>query len=404
MKLDLTDEERSLVLDQLECIKHSSHFSSSTRLYDFLSYITHAELDGEGSSLNQTRIALDVFDRDEKFDPSIDAIVRVEAGRLRGKLKDYFGDDGSSDTVLIELPKGRYNPSIEFRSSNESKREEALAQEVRFCRTSDGVSIAYAESGSGPLLVKAANWLSHLEFDVQSPVWRHWWRDLSERYRLIRYDERGCGLSDWDVEEFSLDAWTQDLEEVVDAAGLERFPLLGISQGASVAINYAIKHPEKVSHLVLYGGFLQGRLKRESVPEEREKAELLKDMARVGWGGENAAFRKTFATLFAPEASEKQFAAFDELQRVSTSARNAAHFIDAFNNLDVVELASQVRVKTLVIHARDEIEIPLSQAHLMAKLIPNAKLVTLESRNHIIGEAEPAWGRFLKEVSDFLKE
>ena len=400
----LTVKQREEVISQLGEIQNSSPFASSVRLFKFLSYIVQAELDGEGSELNQLRIGLDVFERNSTFDPSIDSIVRVEAGRLRAKLKEYYTEFGASDPVVIELPKGRYSPSIVFQMPETAVGSNAgtVTQDIRFCRTRDGVSVAYAQSGDGPPLVKVANWLSHLEFDAESPVWRHWWRDLCSRFRLTRYDERGCGLSDWDTDDFSLDAWTRDLEEVVDAVGLERFPLLGISQGASVAINYAVLHPERVSHLVLYGGFIQGRLKRNPSEQQREEAELLKDLARVGWGGKNAAFRKTFATLFVPDASEAQFQAFDELQQVSTSARNAARFLDAFNNLDVVDLAPLVQAKTLVMHARDEIEIPISQAHLIARLVPDAKLVTLNSRNHIIGEDEEAWPHFLEEIGRFL--
>ncbi|HVT71981.1 MAG TPA: alpha/beta hydrolase [Lacunisphaera sp.] len=404
MSAGLTDEQKAMVRQQLARLQASPVFALSSRLHRFLAYITQAELEGKGAELNQARIALEVFGRDASFDPAIDSVVRVEAGRLRVKLKEYFAAEGAADPVVIDLPKGRYQPRLVFRPASPPRRARGFAQHIRFCRTPDGASIAYAESGQGAPLVKAANWLSHLEFDGESLVWRHWWRDLSDRYRLIRYDERGCGLSDWNATDFSLEAWTRDLEQVVDAVGVERFPLLGISQGAAVAINYAVRHPERVSHLILYGGYVQGRLKRNPSPQQRDEAELLQDLARIGWGGTNAAFSRTFANIFVPGADEAHIQAFDELQRASTSAKNAVRFLDAFGHLDVTELAPRVRMQTLVLHARDEIAVPVSQAYLMARLIPHARLVTLESRNHVIGESEPAWPQFLGEVDRFLRD
>ena len=159
-------------------------------------------------------------------------------------------------------------------------------QSIRFCTSNDGTRIAFAESGDGPPLIKAANWLSHLEFDWDSPVWRHWLVELSRTHRLVRYDERGCGLSDWNVEDLSFEAWLRDLELVVDATGLERFPLLGISQGASIAIAYAVKYPERVSHLVLHGGYARGRALRSASEGQRESAELMLKLMEMGWGGE----------------------------------------------------------------------------------------------------------------------
>lgn len=365
-----------------------------------LRYIVDAQLNGQGGELNQARIAIDVMERGADFDPSVDSLVRVEAGRLRSKLREYYATDGKDDRVRFDLPKGRYNPNVLIEEAEASV--EAPIQQIRFLKTVDDTTLAYSTAGKGYPLVKAANWLSHLEFDLASPVWRHWWSELSRRYRLIRYDERGCGLSDWDVDEFSVDAWVNDLESVVDAAGVERFALLGISQGAAVAISYAVRHPEKVSHLILYGGFAQGRLKRGASPELEEEAILLKNLMKVGWGQENAAFRKIFASLFVPDATQEQIEAFDALQRASTSPANAERFIGAFNNIDVVEQAKQVCVPTLVMHARHELEIPMTQGRLLASTIPGARLVPLESRNHIIGGNEPAWRDFLEELNRFL--
>jgi pimeloyl-ACP methyl ester carboxylesterase len=386
-------------LDQLQ---DSSTFAQAPRLVLFLRYILEAVLQDEVPRLNQYGIAIDVMARDSEFDPATDSCVRVEAGRLRAKLREYYDTEGSEDAIRFQLPKGRYNPEIVWLDGQAiTDKPRLLKQTIRFCQTRDNTSIAYAVSGKeNPVLVKAANWLSHLEYDCSSPVWAHWWQGLSDRFKLVRYDERGCGLSDWEVGEFSFDAWVSDLSHVVDAAKLDKFALLGISQGAAVAIAYAVTYPEKVSHLILYGGFIQGRLKRN--PPQEAEARMLEELVSLGWGRPDPAFRRIFATLFAPDASTKELDAFDELQRVSTSPANALRFLHMFNRIDVLELASQVSVPTLILHARDEGEIPLSQSRLMAAKIPDATFVALNSRNHILGASEPAWTSFLKEVDEFV--
>ncbi len=276
------------------------------------------------------------------------------------------------------------------------------SQQIRFCTSTDNVSLAYATVGTGPPLVKAANWLSHLEFDWNSPVWRHWLTELSRNHTLIRYDERGTGLSDWNVDEFSLEAWVRDLEAVVEATKLERFPLLGISQGGPIAIAYAVKHPDKVSHLILYGSYAAGFLHRSLTQKELEEAEILLQLIKVGWGKEHAAFRQVFTSLFIPDASPEQANWFNQLQRVSTSPENAVRMLNGFHNLDVRDLAVKLDVPTLVLHAKGELRIPFSEGRRLATLIPNSRLVTLDSRNHILLQTEPAWRHFLSEVRAFL--
>jgi pimeloyl-ACP methyl ester carboxylesterase/DNA-binding CsgD family transcriptional regulator len=278
-----------------------------------------------------------------------------------------------------------------------------IEQSIRFCTTPDHVNLAYAITGQGYPLLKAANWLSHLEFDWQSPVWKHWWEALSEHFTLIRYDERGCGLSDWDVPEFSFDAWVRDLEAVIDTVKLDRFALLGISRGAAVSIAYAVKHPEKVSHLILYGGYVQGRLKRNLTPQEVEETEMLTKLIELGWGRDNPAFRQIHTSLFIPEGTLEQLHWFNDLQRISTSPTNAAKLVDTSNWIDVCDLATQVQVPTLVLHAQNEARIPFGQGRLMAALIPNARFVPLDSKNHLLLEHEPAWQRFLTEVQQFIQ-
>jgi pimeloyl-ACP methyl ester carboxylesterase/DNA-binding CsgD family transcriptional regulator len=277
-----------------------------------------------------------------------------------------------------------------------------MKQQIRFCRTGDGVRVAYATTGDGPPLVKVSNWLSHLELDWDSPVWRHWLTELSRDHELVRYDERGCGLSDWDVDSLSFEAWVSDLETVVDALGIQSFPLVGISQGASVAIAYAVRHPERVSHLILHGGYARGWLRRELSPPQRKEAEMMIDLAQIGWGKENPAFRQFFTTQFIPDGTPEQHRWFNELERVSTSPQNAVQFFRIFNQIDVTDLAPRVRCPALVLHPDRDARVPFDEGRLVASLIPGARFVPLASRNHILLEHEPAWKRWLDEVRAFL--
>lgn len=275
-------------------------------------------------------------------------------------------------------------------------------QQIRFCAARDDVRIAYAVAGAGPPLVKAANWLSHLEFDWESPVWGHWMRELCRDHQLIRYDERGNGLSDWGAKDLSLPAFVADLEAVTDAAGLERYALLGISQGCAIAIAHAVRHPERVSRLVLYGGYAQGWHVRGD-PQELELEEAMLTLVAHGWGRPDPAFRQLFTSLFFPGATLEQMNAFNELQRRSTSPENAVRLERAFGDLDVVALLREVQVPTLVVHARDDRVIPFEQGRLLAMSIPGARFVPLESANHLLAEGEPAWLRFRAEVHEFLR-
>jgi pimeloyl-ACP methyl ester carboxylesterase len=313
-----------------------------------------------------------------------------------------------SRTLAPPMPAGDRRPATvptgAPSADEKSSQEEQFTQTIRFCTAPDGVRLAYATVGQGPVLVKAANWLSHLEYDWNSPVWRHWLTGLGSQHTLVRYDERGCGLSDWNVSDFSLDAWVLDLETVVDALNLECFPLLGISQGAAIAVEYALRHPERVSRLILYGGYLRGRRQRNLTPEQREELEVMIQLIRIGWGKEHPAFRQVFSTLFLPQGTPEQLHAFNELQRITTSPEIAARIVSGFQVIDVLEQARQVTQPTLVLHASGDLRIPFEEGRLMAATIPNARLVTLESNNHILLADEPAWKRFLEEVNAFLRE
>ena len=296
-------------------------------------------------------------------------------------------------------------PSVEAPEPAPERRRAALrrAQTIRFCTASDGTRIAYATVGQGPPLVKTANWLNHLEFDWESPVWRHAMEEFSRDRMFVRYDERGNGLSDWDVKDITFDAFVRDLETVVDAAGLERFALFGISQGAAVSIAYAVKHPERVSRLILHAGYLQGWRARGK-PEEIERREAMSRLILTGWGQDNPAFRQIFTTFYIPEGTPEQMQWFNELLRISTSPANALRLVDVFSRIDVTALAPQVRVPTLVMHCRHDAAIPFDQGRVIASLIPNARFVLLEGRNHIILQHEPAWPRFVEELRAFLAE
>jgi DNA-binding winged helix-turn-helix (wHTH) protein/pimeloyl-ACP methyl ester carboxylesterase len=274
-------------------------------------------------------------------------------------------------------------------------------QEIRYCTTREGVRLAYATTGSGPPLVKASNWLTHLDFEWGSPIWRHWYSALSLHHRLVRYDERGNGMSQRDVPDVSFDTWVRDLETVVDAAALDRFPLLGISRGGAIAIAYAVKHPERVTQLVLYGAFAAG-IKHVGMPQELEARRALTSLVRLGWGLNNPAFCKTFTCRFIPEATPEHEQWFDELQRVSTSPENAARLMERDDDIDVRPLLSQVKTPTLVIHCDRDHAVPPERGRLLAAEIPGARYVSLPSANHLMLEEEPAWSLFLEELGLFL--
>ena len=275
-------------------------------------------------------------------------------------------------------------------------------QDVRFCTAADGTRVAVASVGSGPPLVRAAHWLSHVEHDLESPVWRPWLRELSRRHRYVRYDQRGCGLSDRTPEDLSLDAWVGDLEAVVDQLGLERFPLIGMSQGGAVAVAYAQRHPEKVSHLVLIGAYARGAMRRAVNDLERLEAETLVNLIRVGWGRDNDAFCHVFTNQFIPGGTPEQHRWWTELQRVSASPEAAARTLEVFHDVDVTDLAVTLEVPTLVMHARHDARVPFEEGRHLAALIPSARFVALDSANHVLLEGEPAWLVFLEALHDFL--
>ncbi|HKG22021.1 MAG TPA: alpha/beta fold hydrolase [Blastocatellia bacterium] len=275
-------------------------------------------------------------------------------------------------------------------------------QRIRYVRTGDGVQLAWAEAGTGPVLIKAANWMTHLDYEWESPVWRHWIRFFSNHFRFVRHDERGCGMTDWNVGDLSFERWVEDLEAVVAAAGpREPFALLGISQGAATCVAYAVRHPERVSQLVLYGGYARGTFSRGDPDKERLYRALI-DITRLGWGKDNPAFRQVFTSRFIPGATDEQIGWFNELCRKTTSPEIAARLLETRATIDVMSLLGKVRTPTLVLHSRDDDVIPISEGHILAAGISDAQFIELDSKNHVLLENEPAWERFCDEVLEFM--
>jgi class 3 adenylate cyclase/pimeloyl-ACP methyl ester carboxylesterase len=326
-------------------------------------------------------------------------VSRQVYDQVEGKLAVSFRRLGPQNLKNIVKPVEVF--AVEGVGAIAQARELAnIKQEIRYCRASDGVRLAYAIAGSGPPLVKTGNWLNHLEYDWESPVWRHFLRGLAKENTLIRYDARGNGMSDWDVDELSMEAFVKDLETVVDAAGLKQFPLLGISQGSAVSVMYAVRHPGRVTHLILYGGAVLGSKKRS--PERKQQREAMTSLVRLGWGSNNPAFRQMFTSLFIPGATQEQMDYHNELQRRCTSPECAVRSMDVWADLDIAELLPKVKVPTLVMHLRDDAMIPFDQGKSLAAGIPAARFVALQGQNHLFLENEPATQRFFEEVKLFL--
>lgn len=373
-----------------------------------------------------------IIDGDDIFGDGVNIAARLEAlcepggicisraanDQIRDKLTLAFADLGEQTVKNISRAVGIFGlaaKDIEALPDSETAaaRTEAPAgsaprsppqeeQDIHFCVAQDGVQLAYSRFGSGPPLVKTGNWMTHLEFDFESPIWRHLNRELSRDHMLVRYDARGNGLSDRTVDDISFETFVGDLESVVDAAGLERFDLLGISQGCAVSIAYAVRHPERVSRLVLYGGYATGFAKRARSQADQEQDAAMLTLVRHGWGQENPAFRQLFTSQFIPGGSKEQADWFNELQRISISPENAVRYLIANGDTDVSALLAQVTIPTLVMHARDDARVPFDQGRRLAAGIKGARFVSLASRNHLVLEDEPAFQRFLQELRAFL--
>ncbi len=322
-----------------------------------------------------------------------------------------LGDDGKAQRFIKTVHGHGFRfaaPVVEAGTeeaagSNTGGLSEPPDQDIRFCHSADGTRIAYAMAGSGPPLVKAANWLHHLEFDWESPVWRHVFTALASAHRLVRYDARGNGLSAWDVSDFSLERQVEDLEAVVDTLGIERFPLLGLSQGCAKAVVYAARHPERVTKLILLGGYARGWRYRSN-PESVKVGEARCTLMRSGWGSDNKAIRQMFTTLYMPDAPAESQTWFTDLQKKTTSPDNAAEILLAHGDVDIRGVLPEVRAPTLAISARNDVGVPYEQGQELAAGIKDARFVTLDTANHILPATDPAWPRCQRLIHDFLKD
>jgi pimeloyl-ACP methyl ester carboxylesterase/DNA-binding winged helix-turn-helix (wHTH) protein len=387
-RFELVEETRELLADGKPC-------PVEPQVFDLLAYL--------------------VSERDRVISTD-DLIASVWNGRIVSNsavsarisaARSALGDDGVRQQWIKTVPRRgfRFVGTVEADALQEARHparsEEAQQQRVAFCRSADGTQIAYATSGEGCPLVKVGHWLTHLEHDWHSPIWAPQLERLSGSFRFLRFDQRGNGLSDWQVADFTLDRFVEDLEAVVDAAGLDRFALYGTSQGAPVAVAYAARHPDRVSHLVLQGGYVRGRLVREA-PDDREQGEALLTLIRHGWGKPDSALADIFATMLVPDGNEKQVRSLADLQRQSTSPENAARIRAGVDAFDISAAAKAVRAPTLVIHARGDNVQPLDQGRELATAIPGAEFLMLNSRNHIILPQEPAWEALYDAIDRFI--
>ncbi|WP_421852339.1 alpha/beta fold hydrolase [Oricola sp.] len=318
-------------------------------------------------------------------------------GRRQEYLKTMHGRGLRFVASVVEL---RQDGEAGANPPDASRRHE---QEIHYCHSADGTRLAYALAGSGPPLVKAANWLHHLEFDWQSPVWRHYFEELTSRHRLLRYDGRGMGLSSWNVTDFSLERQVEDLSAVIDAAGFDRFPIIALSQGCAKAVVYATRNPERVSKLVLIGGYSQG-WKRRGGNDGAVMRKAAIEMIRAGWGSDNPAVRQMFTTLYMPDAPPESQRWFSDLQRKTTSPENAAATLDHHGDVDVGDQLALVKAPTLVIHSRNDGGVPFEQGQDLAAGIPGARFAVLDSANHVLPTTDPAWDRCAQLIQDFLTE
>jgi pimeloyl-ACP methyl ester carboxylesterase len=311
--------------------------------------------------------------------------------------------DGETPAGFVARMAGLLAPSAgAARSATSAGGRPVARQEIRFARATDGTRIAFATSGSGYPLVNAAHWLGHLEFDLKTPVWLPWGERLSSSYSLTRYDSRGCGLSDRQVASYVLDELVSDLKCVVDAVGLERFALFASSQGGPISIAYAARHPQRVTHLVLCGAFARGPLRRDDSAATRDATAALTKLIRVGWGRRNPAFRQMFTSLFFPQATTEQMAAFNEIQRQATSPEHAARILEGLSNLDASAYLERVTAPTLVLHCRGDALIPLEEGRYLAAAIRGSRFEPLDSQNHLPLAGEPAFEHLFELLREFL--
>jgi len=326
--------------------------------------------------------------------------ARINAARTA------VGDNGRSQLVIKTVPRRGFRLVVPVHDPDQispsAQSPEPDPQTIRFTMSADGIQIAYAQSGDGPPLLRAGHWLSHLEMDWNSPIWRPMLHNLGRNRRLIRYDQRGTALSGREFAGVGLDEFVDDLAAVADACGLDDFPILAPSQAAPVAIAYAVRHPERVSKLILLGGFAVGRARRPPVPGDVDEKIML-SLIQSGWGQQNDAFIQAFSSFFIPDASKEEIRSFVDIQRGSATAEVAVRLRHLIDRFDVSHLMSQVQAPTLVIHANRDVVHPIEQGRLLASGIPDARFVMLDSANHIHLPGHPTFDHMMSEIEIFLQ-
>jgi DNA-binding winged helix-turn-helix (wHTH) protein/alpha-beta hydrolase superfamily lysophospholipase len=338
------------------------------------------------------------------------AVEENNLDRNISTLRRALGEQANGQPFIETVPRVGYRFIAPVREglpvppppATEREADSPSRQEIRFCVTADKVRLAYATVGSGFPLVKVATCFNHLDFEWESPIWRHWVRDLAKGHSIVRYDGRGNGLSEWNVEDVSFEAWVHDLETVVDAAGLEKFALMGHSQGGAIAIAYAVRHPERVSHLVLCGAYSRGVLHRGHA-EAVEVRRALETLIQLNWGKTNPSFFQVVTTLYIPEkATAEEQLWFKDLQTISVSPANLVKYMQACDAINVRPLLASVPMPTIVFHSDRDRVAPPEEGRILAAEIPGARFVPLPSANHILLAAEPSWKIFREELASFL--
>jgi len=357
-----------------------------------------------------------VFDDGDIFGDGVNVAARLEGLAEPGgicisdivyqtvpeRIEETFRDMGSQRVKNIRRPIRVWQWAPDAPEERKAP-EVALKQRVQFCTSADGTQIAWASVGEGPPVLKAPNYLNHIEYEWTSPFWGPFLAEFARMNRLVRFDQRGNGLSDWEVENISPDSMTEDMEAVVKASGLERFALFGISQGAGFSVRYAARHPEKVSCLILFGGFMRGRLKRDNL-EDETFYNTSRLMMREGWGSTNPVYRNFFTSSFIPDAPQEVHDSFDELQRICCTSDNAMRIWEMNNLIETSQIAKQIDVPTLVLHIQGDRVVPIREGQLTARLIPGAQFVELPGNNHVALEGQPCFDMFFEEVRAFLAE